>query len=107
LDEDRRHKALEAALFKERAAGLGVAGSRLQRAIREYEVGTVASDQAEGHAAALLKVVAERAHELLLQRELNGFLHDNLEWLVKAYRIPEPVLRKLRANFQTHHDNAP
>jgi hypothetical protein len=95
LGNNSRDIAMETEIFKERAAGLGIAGDRLQRAIREYERHVTAKGRADRDSEALLQVVAERAYELLVQRELNGFLHENVEWLAKSYRIPESLMRRL------------
>jgi hypothetical protein len=96
LGKEPGQSALEAELFKERAASLGIAGEKLQSAIEEYERSVrPAAGEADRRSDALLQTVADRAYELLVQRELNGLLHENVEWLTKAYRIPDPVLRML------------
>jgi hypothetical protein len=95
LSNDSHDIALETEIFKERAAGLGIAGGRLQKAIREYERHVTAKGSADRGSEALLQVVAEKAYELLVQRELNGLVHENVEWLAKSYRIPESLMQRL------------
>jgi hypothetical protein len=95
LGNEPGQSALEAELFKERAASLGIAGEKLQSAIEEYERSVGSVGEADRRSGALLQIVANRAYELLVQRELNGLLHENVEWLTKAYRIPDSVLRIL------------
>ena len=85
---------LELEIAREQAESLGRAGQRLQKSIDEFDRALQLRGDArddEGH----LREIASRAWELMVQRELVGFTHDNLQWVIDRFDIPEAALSKL------------
>lgn len=85
----RQRESIDSVIVAEKAASLGIAGRRLERAL-------AALGQAEGEAReALLDEAAERTWDFLVQRELCG-LRDR-DRVVADYRIPPEVLARVGA----------
>ena len=82
--------AIESAVVAEKAASLGVAGQRLQRALDALN-----ATGAEADRESLLDAAAERAWAFLVQRELCG-MHDR-DRAIADYRIPKAVLARMGA----------
>jgi hypothetical protein len=49
----------------------------------------------ENAARELIAKIADNLSEFLIQRELAGIPHENLEWILKTYDIPEEILARL------------
>jgi len=93
-----RHNALEYELLREQAGALGVAGKQLRDALTVYakhvERGGLAG---ESHTEQLLDEVAAKVYALLLQRELVGFVHNNIEWLKATFDLPLGIWQRIGA----------
>ena len=89
------HDALLEALAEERANALGRAGRKLEEAVDTHrllvDVGVAPNDQV----AEALRDVRDAAWALMVQRECAGFREPDLGWLVRHYRVPPEVLRRL------------
>jgi uncharacterized protein DUF6665 len=85
----RERASIDSVIVAEKAASLGIAGRRLERAL-------AALRRAEGEAReALLDEAAEQTWALLVQRELCG-LRDR-DRVVADYSIPPEVLARVGA----------
>ena len=96
LDSLKTQKSspLELELAKEKSTALGIAGKQLQNSIAKYrksisQVG-VPSDEDR-----LLAALAADIQALIVQRELVGLTHDNMQWVVQTYDVPKEALAKL------------
>ena len=94
LSDGSATTGLELEIVQEQAESLGLAGKKLQEAIDHFNSLGDSSTRLAGGEAALQDVVS-RAWALLVQRELIGFKHENLRWLVDRFDLPEPALRLL------------
>jgi hypothetical protein len=89
--------ALELEIVKEKLTALGIAGKRLRESIEKY------TQSIENHAVSssdrdrLLAAVSEDVQALSVQRELVGLTHENLNWIVRTYGVPQEALAKLGA----------
>jgi hypothetical protein len=93
--DERALSAIESAVVAEKAASLGIAGQRLERALTALREG-------EGGREALLEAAAERAWAFLVQRELCG-LRDR-EQAIADYAIPKEVLARMGASPPPERD---
>ncbi len=86
----RETSGLEFEIAQEHAEALGLAGKRLQESIDRFN----AAHQDSGVTASgdLVREIASRAWALMVQRELIGFKHENLRWLLEHFDIPEAAL---------------
>lgn len=75
----------ERTLAEERAAALGIAGDRLQRAITAYHEARDDGPLPPGEEVAHLDLVADRLWALQVQRDCMGLGADNLAWILRAY----------------------
>ena len=96
MTSSTRHNALEYEFLREQAGALGIAGRRLESALRNYNQhlrsGSTQDAPETGH---LLSDLVDKAYALLLQREFAGFLGSNIEWLKAAYGLPPEALSRL------------
>jgi len=78
--------------LKEQSSSLGRAGRTLEEKISAYLAGKEAGfiDRSEPEH---LKEIGLSLFQLLLQRELSGFIDANLCWITKRYKVPEKALR--------------
>lgn len=94
---ERSQRGLEDELGRERADALGRAGRRLEDALGAYRdaiahaEGALAADDAEPY----LDAIADRVYALLVQRESNGLMLDNLGHLRRAYDLPDAAIRRI------------
>ena len=84
---------LELEIAKEKASALGIAGKRLERSLAGYRRAQVGCDPKA--LEELLSRISEHLSEFLIQRELVGLPHENLEWVLRTYDIPAQVLARL------------
>jgi hypothetical protein len=86
--------ALELEIAKERATSLGLAGKKLERSLAQYR--SSIKDTGEPNSRnELIARIAGQLSEFLIQRELVGMPHENLEWVLRTYDIPAQVLTRL------------
>jgi DNA topoisomerase VI subunit B len=85
---------LELEIAKERAGALGRTGRRLQKSLDVYakELGSRARPE---KIERMVEEIAAIVFEFLTQRETMGLVHENLEWVLKTYDLPDAVLAKL------------
>lgn len=96
LDSPPQQKlnALEQEIAKEKASALGITGKKLAQLLTDYRQNLRQSGAATCQEA-LISKIADNLSELLIQRELAGLPHENLEWVLKTYDVPEEVLERL------------
>lgn len=90
---DQKLSALDQEIAKEKASALGIAGKKLEQLLTEYRLKIErggSRDQPE-----LISRIAHNLSEFLIQRELAGIPHENLQWILKTYDIPEEILARL------------
>jgi hypothetical protein len=85
---------LELEIAREQAETLGLAGKRLQESIDRLNSAGKRQGAAVQHDE-LLSEIASRAWALMVQRELIGFKHENLRWIMDRFEIPDAALKKL------------
>lgn len=88
--EDRAASAIETAIAAEKAASLGIAGRRLETALR-----ALAAPPGGAQREALVDKAADRAWAFLTQRELCGLL-DRVQ-VIADYAIPKEVIARMGA----------
>jgi hypothetical protein len=88
--DDRAASAIETAIAAEKAASLGIAGRRLETALRK-----LAAAHGEADRDALIDAAADRAWAFLTQRELCGLL-DRVQ-VIADYAIPKAVIARMGA----------
>jgi len=80
----------ELEIMKERASALGRAGEQLQTTLCDYRQ---AQDMHRNNEE--LKILrhnaAQKLWNLMIQRELLGFVHDNEKWLCESYTVPHEI----------------
>jgi hypothetical protein len=91
----QKMNALELEVAKEKATSLGIAGKRLQSSIVEYAQSISRDDISEDERERLLDALVANINALIVQRELVGLIHDNMQWVLRTYDIPQPALAKL------------
>ena len=84
--------ALEVA--QEQAESLGLAGKKLGEAIDRFRA-SADRTRSEHEKDELVSEIASRAWGLMVQRELIGFRHENVRWVLDHFEIPEPALKRL------------
>lgn len=85
---------LDFEIAQEQAEALGLAGKKLQAAIDRFD-NAVRERQSAVDDDSLLSDIASRAWALIVQRELMGFKHENLRWVLEHFEIPDAALRRL------------
>ena len=85
---------LEREIAQEQAESLGLAGKRLQESIDQHAL-SVERNESEARQSKLLGDVSNRAWALMVQRELVGFKHEALRWVVENFDIPDAALSQL------------
>jgi hypothetical protein len=90
----QKGSALDAEILKERVSALGATGRRLTQLLDEHR-----DNMQQGRSAAVLgdsvSKIADCLSALMIQRELMGLPHENIEWILRAFDIPEAVVVKL------------
>ena len=86
--------ALDAEILKEKVSALGVTGRKLTQLLAEYQSGGQEHGSAE-NIENLTAKVADCLSALIIQRELIGLPHENIEWILSTFDIPEQVVIKL------------
>lgn len=92
--QSRRPTALEAEIAREQATALGLTGRRLDVSLARYRRELLGNPGA-ARRRHLLEAVAADVAALIVQRELAGLVHENLDWVLGSYDIPEAALRQL------------
>jgi hypothetical protein len=87
--------ALELELVKEKSTALGLAGKTLQSSIVKYQQSVSRNGVTLDERDRLLAAVAANIQALVVQRELVGLIHDNMQWVVQTYDIPTEALARL------------
>lgn len=87
--------AVDAELLEERAAALGRAGDRLERALARWQELSARDDVTGEQVDARLEEVAAATYALVVQRDCAGFRYGNLRWIRTQYQLPDEVLRRL------------
>lgn len=90
---DRKLSALEQEIAKGKASALGIAGKKLDQLLAQFRLNTERGDSRDQ--AELIAKIADNLSEFLIQRELAGVPHENLEWILKTCDIPEEILARL------------
>ena len=85
---------LELEIAREQAESLGLAGKRLQESIDRH-ASSVQHNESAACQSKLLGEISNRAWALMVQRELVGFKHEALRWVVDNFDIPEAALSQL------------
>ena len=93
-----RHNVLEYELVREQVGALGIAGKQLRDALtvhsKHLERGGLAG---QSRTEQLLDEVASNVYALLLQRELVGLVHNNIEWLSATFELPAGIWARVGA----------
>ncbi|MBO2591788.1 hypothetical protein [Shewanella algae] len=90
--KQQQQSLLEQELMREQAGSLGVAGKTLEQALQDYRRHHHLSPRKK---AEYVRVVADAVYNLMLTRELLGFVDGNLEWVCGQYDIPDAVLQHM------------
>jgi hypothetical protein len=98
--------ALELEFAKEKLTALAVAGKHLQISIAKYRQCVSQTGTTSDERDRLLVRLAANIQTLIVQRELIGLTHDNIQWVVQAYDVPQEALAKLGV-VQSPVDRAP
>jgi hypothetical protein len=98
--------ALELELAKEKLTALAIAGKQLQISIAKYRQSISQAGTTSDQRGRLLATLAANIQTLIVQRELIGLTHDNIQWVVQAYDVPGEALAKLGV-VQSPVDRAP
>jgi hypothetical protein len=104
LDSAQMQKitAVELEIIEEKASALGITGGRLETALGEYRRHRQRGAGAT-NLAPLIARIANDLHELLIQRESMGVPYQNLEWVLRTYKIPEEISAKLGLRDDPKH----
>lgn len=87
--------ALELEFAKEKLTALAIAGKQLQISIAKYRQSISRDGATSEERGRLLATLAANIQTLIVQRELIGLTHDNIQWVVQAYDVPREALAKL------------
>jgi hypothetical protein len=98
--------ALELEFAKEKLTALAIAGKQLQISIAKYRQSISRDGATSEERGRLLATLAANIQTLIVQRELIGLTHDNIQWVVQAYDVPREALAKLGV-VQSPVDRAP
>jgi hypothetical protein len=90
--------ALELEIAKEKSTSLGIAGKNLRDSIEKYRQSTSQNAVASEERGRFLASVLANVQALVIQRELVGFIHDNMNWIIETYDLPKEALTKLGAS---------
>ena len=94
---------LEEEIAKERASALGRAGKKLEVSLERYRL-LRASRATAGELDELLDEIAENLWCLVVQRELVGFIHENLRFVRERFDIPAAAIARMgRSNRPAAH----
>jgi uncharacterized protein DUF6665 len=93
--KSEKMSALELEIAKEKSTSLGISGKKLRDSIVKYRRSTSHNDAASEERDRLLASVLVNVQALIVQRELVGFIHDNMNWIIQTYDIPKEALAKL------------
>ena len=104
--KSEKMSALELEIAKEKSTALGIAGKKLRDSIAEYRQSISHNDVASEERDRLLASVLANVQALIVQRELVGFIHDNMHWINQTYDVPKEALAKLGA-VQPHVNRVP
>jgi hypothetical protein len=104
--KSEKMSALELEIAKEKSTALGIAGKKLRDSIAEYRQSISHNDVAWEERDRLLAAVLANVQALIVQRELVGFIHDNMHWINQTYDVPKEALAKLGA-VQPHVNRVP
>lgn len=104
--KSEKMNALELEITKEKSTALGIAGKKLRDSIAKYRQATSHKGVASKERDRLLASVLANVQALTVQRELLGFIHDNMDWINQAYDVPKEALAKLGA-LQPHVNRVP
>lgn len=93
-----RHNALKYELLREQVSALGMAGKQLREVLATHSDHVALGGLAgQPRTEQLLDEIAGKVYALLLQRELLGFVHNNMEWLSATFDLPAGVWRRVGA----------
>jgi hypothetical protein len=98
--------ALELEFAKEKLTALAIAGKQLQISIAKYRRSISQDGTTSDERDRLLARLAANIQALIVQRELIGLTHNNIQWVVQAYDVPTEALAKLGV-VQPPVDRAP
>lgn len=84
----------ELEIAQEQAEALGLAGKKLQESIDGFNR-AVAGHRSTVGQQGLLSEIVSRAWALMVQRELIGFKHENVRWVLDRFEIPDAALSAL------------
>jgi hypothetical protein len=90
----REPSPLEAEIAKERATALGRAGRKLDESLERYRL-LVASRATANEIDTLLYDIAENLWALVVQRELIGFVHENMRFIRERFDIPAAAFARM------------
>lgn len=85
---------LQREIARERAEALGLTGKKLQRSIDAFNR-AVRLRRGAADRESLLGEIAWHAWALIVQREVTGFTHENLRWVLDRFDIPTAALQRL------------
>jgi hypothetical protein len=93
--KSEKMSALEREIAKEKSTSLGIAGKNLRDSIAKYRQSASQNAVASEERDRLLAFVLANVQALVVQRELVGFIHDNMYWIIQTYDLPKEALTKL------------
>ena len=88
------NSAIEREIVKEQATALGRAGKKLRLSLESYEK-LRDVDRTDAQEQGLIKEISNNLWELLLQREVLGFIENNVNWVRENYHIPDAAIESL------------
>jgi hypothetical protein len=100
--QTQKGDGLDLEVLKEKASALGVTGRRLRSGLAEYQrhcQGGFTAKQLEE----LIAAISNTLQELIIQRELLGIPYQNLEWVLRTYKIPDEISAKLGLRDDPDH----
>ena len=83
-----RHSTIELEIAKEQASSLGRAGKKLRLSLENYQQNLHKPNQSN-----LIHEISSNLWELIIQRELTGFVEGNLDWIRQNYHIPDAAIK--------------
>ena len=98
--------ALELKLAKEKSTALGLAGKQLRNSLAKYRNSISQDGVSSDERGRLLAALAADIQALIVQRDLVGLTHDNMQWVVQTFEVPKEALAKLGV-VQSPVDRAP
>ena len=97
--KSRKATALELEIAREKATALGAAGKKLEASLALYSR-TCRANSPTRDLDRIAEEIAANISALIVQRELVGLVHENLNWALMSYEIPVAALRRL--GVKTH-----